>query len=456
MHYVHPEDREAVNKAYIDSVQQKCDYRIAHRIIREYGSLGHVEERCSHIYDSQGEITKSIGTIFDVTEQKELEQKLQQLNNTLELKVYEQTSQLHTALEQFKNLFDNTLEAIIISDENRIIDANEKAVAIFGFKTKEQLLKADPKELTADEIIDSVLCSLDDESTPMHEVRLKHQDAHTFPALLKGYSMPTPEGKLWISSILDISNLKEKESQMLRQSRQAMMGEMIAMIAHQWRQPLASISATAATLQMKILIEKYDQTFFGEQLQKISDFSQHLSKTIDDFRNFFKAEKSLSEFTLEEVITSSLRIIESSLQSHNITVERQFEANTTITSYENELKQVILNLLKNAEDIIIERQIEMPVLSVKTYFDGTDICMSVGDNAGGVPDELLGKIFDPYFTTKDELNGTGLGLYMSKTIIEEHCAGTLTLLNTDKGATFIITLPHTVTDLQSEEADRND
>ncbi len=230
-------------------------------------------------------------------------------------------------------------------------------------------------------------------------------------------------------------------TQMLEQSRLAQMGEMISMIAHQWRQPLASIAAISSTLTLDLMMDNYKKEFFEERLEAISDLSQHLSSTIDDFRGFFKENKEKADATWEMITEGSLSIIEPTLQTHNIRIERLYETKESLHTYVNEVRQVLLNIFKNAEDIFLEKKSDNATIWVRSYQKGSTLCLNIEDNGGGIPEEFLIKIFDPYFSTKEKKDGTGLGLYMSKTIIEEHCKGELTVRNTDNGALFEIVLP---------------
>ena len=233
---------------------------------------------------------------------------------------------------------------------------------------------------------------------------------------------------------------KEKDKHMLSQSRLAQMGEMISMIAHQWRQPLSAISATAGSLTLRVLMNNYDKGYFERKIEDIASYSAHLSNTIDDFRNFFKQNKTRKETSLEDVVKSSLNIISSSLESKNIKIITNFQFSQNIDSYPNELRQVVLNLLKNAEDILIERDIKKPLIEINSSKSANNVYLTIKDNAGGIAKNNIKKIFDPYFTTKEKRDGTGLGLYMSKIIIEDHCGGKLKAFNSLTGAIFEIEL----------------
>ena len=229
---------------------------------------------------------------------------------------------------------------------------------------------------------------------------------------------------------------RKKDKQMIEQARLAQMGEMLGMIAHQWRQPLSAISSVNITINLKAQQGQLDIQTVTELTNKIDKFTQHLSHTIDDFRNFFKSTKEKMDTTYTQIINSTLDIVKPSIENKNIQLITQLNSDVVFQTYPSELKQVLLNLIKNAEDVLVENNIQNPYIKITT----NDNILTVCDNGGGIPSNIIDKIFDPYFSTKD-LNGTGLGLYMSKTIIEEHCNGTLSVHNEKDGACFTITLP---------------
>jgi two-component system, NarL family, sensor histidine kinase EvgS len=214
------------------------------------------------------------------------------------------------------------------------------------------------------------------------------------------------------------------------------------MIAHQWRQPLTAISATTNNLLLKIMLnQKLNDEELKYELELITDYSQHLSSTIDDFRNFFKTDKIKIECTLEELINKSLNIIKTSFESNNIELETNYQFNEYIYVYSTEIQQVILNILKNAEDVLTDKDSFNRKIKIKTYEKDNFATIEIIDNGGGISNEIINNIFDPYFSTKKAKEGSGLGLYMSKTIINEHCQGYLTAQNSELGATFKIKLP---------------
>ena len=234
----------------------------------------------------------------------------------------------------------------------------------------------------------------------------------------------------------NLIELKKTQSLMMQQSRQAAMGEMVSMIAHQWRQPLTAMSAIIGTLSLELMMDNYKKEFFEERLNSIGELTQQLSSSINDFRNFYQPSKEAVTLTLKEVVLKTIKLIKSSLEDNNIEMLYEYNDMEKIKLYENEVVQVILNILKNAEDNFKEKKIKNPQIKITTQENSISIC----DNGGGIAENIIENIFDPYFSTKDEKNGTGLGLYMSKTIVEKHHRGKLHVNNHNDGVCFTIVL----------------
>ncbi len=240
---------------------------------------------------------------------------------------------------------------------------------------------------------------------------------------------------------IELAQAVDSEQKMLehlmQQSRLAQMGEMISMIAHQWRQPLAAISATIGTLKLRNMLDNYEKDFFDKKLDQITLYSQYLSDTINDFRDFFKQDKLLEDGNFEKIIKSTTIIIQPSLDHEGITLTFDLQKGIIINTYINEFKQVVLNILQNAYDVLVSREIESPEIIIKAYKSTSKVCLEISDNGGGISDEIIHNVFKPYFSTKKQ-DGTGLGLYMSRIIIEDHCKGSISVTNSALGAVFTI------------------
>lgn len=248
--------------------------------------------------------------------------------------------------------------------------------------------------------------------------------------------------------IEEVEANRQKEQQLMHQSRLAQMGEMISMIAHQWRQPLTAINSTSMNMKMKFLFDEYDLSdadqrdqckhYFDEQLSEIDEYVQSLTTTIDDFRNFYKPNKNRHCVSVNEPIHKALGIIKQSIEAAGTSIELHFDAKQVVEQFDGEMMHVYLNMLKNAQDNFMERKIQDPKITISTIDTDQGAEVIISDNGGGIEEQYLDKIFDPYFSTKDTKNGTGLGLYMSKTIVEDHHKGKLRVYNENDGVTFCI------------------
>ena len=240
--------------------------------------------------------------------------------------------------------------------------------------------------------------------------------------------------------------IKEKHKQekaMIQQSRLAQMGEMLSMIAHQWRQPLTAISASTASLQFDIALDRIEGEKMQKEVSKIEEYTSHLSSTITDFSNFFKPKKEKELTNISTLLDKTKSLSASLFQSNGIALSIHIEETIEINTYSNELVQVMINILNNAVDALLENKVTNPSIQIRGSVQASQhhISIEIEDNAGGISPESIDKVFEPYYSTKSK-NGTGLGLYMSKSIIEDHCNGKLKLENRENGACFIITLPY--------------
>jgi signal transduction histidine kinase len=238
----------------------------------------------------------------------------------------------------------------------------------------------------------------------------------------------------------EVQKSRNKDSILIHNSKLAQMGEMMSMIAHQWRQPLSAISAASTGLQVKIELGKYDEKLFLDSLEKIEEYVYHLSSTIDDFTDFFKPSKKKKFTSLKKLVDKALFILSSTFSKNSITVVVNQTLDVTLETYSNEVIQVLINLLKNAENILLKREIKDPAIEINLYEKDSKKYIEVIDNAGGIDEEIIDKIFESYFTTKEREDSTGLGLYMSKFIIEDSCKGELKVENSSTGAKFTIIL----------------
>jgi len=239
----------------------------------------------------------------------------------------------------------------------------------------------------------------------------------------------------------EIRHNRQNDKMMFQQSRMASMGEMIGNIAHQWRQPLMELSSISMQLQAKVeLLGEVSNNEIIEAIDKSNNITQYMSDTIDDFRNFFAKDKEKEIFKISDQISSAINIINSSLKQHNIKLEIIVQKNSLVEGVKNEYSQVLINILTNAKDVLISRKIKNPKISIRILQKENNSIVHISDNAGGIKINPIEKVFEPFFT-HDKVNGTGIGLFMSKLIIENNMNGRLFVENDEKGSVFIITVP---------------
>jgi signal transduction histidine kinase/anti-sigma regulatory factor (Ser/Thr protein kinase) len=244
----------------------------------------------------------------------------------------------------------------------------------------------------------------------------------------------------------ELNKNRVQELKLLEQSKFVQMGEMIGNIAHQWRQPLSVISVVSSGLQFKIQSDSFDKDDGVKQLETLNTNAQYLSETIDQFRDFIKEKREEKVIIVQERIDQVLDILDASFTNNFITIKKDinYEEPIKIKLVLGELSQIIINILNNAKDALLHKAEEDKWVAIKCIQKDGIAIISIEDNAGGIPDDIMPKIFDPYFTTKHQSQGTGIGLYMSKSIIEHNLKGKLYVTNTQNGARFVIEVPSNV------------
>ncbi|MBT0654400.1 PAS domain-containing protein [Geomobilimonas luticola] len=239
-----------------------------------------------------------------------------------------------------------------------------------------------------------------------------------------------------------IEELRAKERIMIQQGRQAAMGEMIGNIAHQWRQPLNTLALIIQQMKYYYELGEFNKQFLEDSTQKSMTLIKHMSHTIEDFRDFFKPDKEKSPFRINNAINQSVALIDANFKSQFIGLEVDTSGDPVVNGYSNEFSQAILNILVNARDVLLERSVANGQVRITSRMEDGNIVVAISDNGGGIPEDIMEKIFDPYFTTKGPDKGTGIGLYMAKTIIERNMGGRLTAFNAQGGAMFRIEVHH--------------
>ncbi len=232
-----------------------------------------------------------------------------------------------------------------------------------------------------------------------------------------------------------VKELRQKDQTLIQQNRLASMGEMINNIAHQWRQPLNLIGLIIQGLPE---CRNLSQSKLDHEVERIMDVILHMSQTINDFRYFFRQDKEKSIFTANQAVAKAVAFVSPSLIDKNISISIAGKPEVNVFGYSNEYAQVLLNILSNAKEVLVERHVSEPHIDISISTKDDRSVVTISDNGGGISTDVLPRIFDPYFTTKEKTQGTGIGLYMSKMIIEQNMGGNLTACNIEGGVAFRI------------------
>ncbi|MDN5104214.1 PAS domain-containing sensor histidine kinase [Aliarcobacter butzleri] len=381
---------------------------------------------------------------------------------------------------KFRTLFDIAPVFLNSFDKNgKIILWNKECEKAFGWTFDEIKNKKDSLSLFYDDpkVCEDVMKSFENISDSFEEWHPKTKNGETL--IVKWANIKLPNGEI-INIGLDITQqrnyeisirekaleLKVAKSQLenlnsslekriedeikkntkqqhmiMQQNKLAQMGEMIENIAHQWRQPLAQINSSIILIDAILEKHNFKDTLVENKLTEIESLTSYMSKTISDFKNFFNPNKKKTIFNVEEAIQKANDILKGLINSHHIQIETNIEKDLRINSYLGELQQVILIIINNSIDAFIHMNIHFPKILINAYTDNESLVIHIEDNALGINPDLLDKIFEPYFTTKHKAQGTGLGLYIAKMIVENSLLGFLSIENKQNGACFTIKIP---------------
>lgn len=380
----------------------------------------------------------------------------------------------------YKGLFNRFSDGVSIISDNKTVDCNDTLVKLFGYKDKKEFLSVHPLNLTPAFQPDGSLSF--EKANKMMEVAKKEGKCKFDWVFLdseqnekwieidilkidRGFFFKEKFCMVWRDITLrvnvqkqleefnnnledmikkEVQKNKEKEDLLIMQSKLAQLGEMLSMIAHQWRQPLSAISSSVIDMQMKLVLNKDDKEllpYIEKQLDDIENFTQSLTNTIDDFKDFYKPGKKKKHLNINSTIDRAFSMVKNSLVSYNIKVDFDLASSRKIYIFENEIMQVFLNILQNSRENFTLKDTRNPNITISTMDEGENkVIIKICDNGGGCDESIINRIFEPYFSTKYEKNGTGLGLYMSLKIVQEHHNGNIEAVNENGGLCFIITL----------------
>ena len=423
--YIHPDDKEKVIKIFEESIHDKEPLNMEYRLLLDNGKIKYVNERGQNHYDKDGALLKCVGTIYDTTRDTLIE-------------------------SNWKSFFSLSIDLLIIADfDGNIIKINPACETILGYEVDELIGKTlydylyeKDYDSTKAESIEA----MNGKKVYNFENRYIHKNGDI--VTIAWSTVASQEQNVIYSIGQDITELKNKNYMLAQQSKMAAMGEMLGNIAHQWRQPLSLISTLSTGAKLKKELDQLDDEEFMSSMDSINNTTQFLSETIDDFRNFFHQNKEKSRFKVSDIIQRTLKIISAQFTNHEIAIVQSVE-DCEIDALENEFLQVLINILNNSRDALIEKREENRLILIDVKLVEDEVIITIKDNAYGIDEDIISKIFEPYFTTKHQSQGTGIGLYMSEEIITKHMHGNIEVKNKNftyeeneyKGAEFVITLP---------------
>jgi PAS domain S-box-containing protein len=356
----------------------------------------------------------------------------------------------------YKTLFNVANDAILISNDLTYVECNHKAEEMFGLSRelllRKTILDCSP-ELQADgtRSADRLSTILQDSRDGKHNVfrwSFLRADGSEFPASVSLTCFRLGDRDLVLSSVRDISKRVDAEGQLMQAQKMAAVGEMLGAIAHQWRQPLNTLATYISSLQAAWYNGMLTKEVVERAVSGAGDQITFMSKTIDDFRNFFKPSKTKGPVDVLKAVINAVKLMEAQMRHKRIslTVNNRTGTNSLLVfGYEGEFIHVLVNILANAKDAIIEQvekkgESRQRNISITVFSQGQEVIIEIVDSGGGIPDHFLAKVFNPYSTTKGASAGSGMGLYMSKMIVEKEMGGAIRAENTEGGARFTITL----------------
>lgn len=344
-----------------------------------------------------------------------------------------------------------TTEIYIFDAETlQFLYANKSALANIGY-TREELYHLTPIDIKPIDINEFHLYIEHVIADGFCTLRTSHirKDGTSYPVSIIIQSTFYADHQSYVAMITDMSDqenmtqeLQNTQELMIAQSRHAAMGEMIGMIAHQWRQPLSIVSMIVNNILIDIEIDGLSEEQCKSSGEDILEQMNYLSKTIDVFRDFFRPSNEKERADLVSILQEAESMVDASLKNNAIALEVINSLNGHVEISSRELLQVIINILKNAKEALVTNQIQDAIIRIELSIEGEWIYVNIYNNGPAIPIDVLPRIFEPYFSTKDEKTGTGLGLYMSKIVVEKHLAGMLSASNTANGVCFTIKIPY--------------
>ncbi|PLY07799.1 MAG: hypothetical protein C0625_04330 [Arcobacter sp.] len=442
---------EDIEKDLMQHESSKSDgtnsFTLEKRYLRKNGKIVWCEIFINHIKDEKGKILFTIGLISDISKRKKIQDTILEQTKTMQLYL-DIVDVMIVAMNKQGNVTlvnRKTCETLGYEEEgllgrnwfNNYIAEEDRAENINKY------LKIINKETDiVEKVQNHILCKNGKKRVILWRRAYLYDDKKNIIGLISSGDD--------ITDILKLEKENKKREQVLfNQSKMASMGEMLRNIAHQWRQPLSTISTAASGVKIQKELNILKDEDFYNSMDAIVGTTKYLSQTIDDFQNFFKIDNSLKEFPCSHLLENIKNLINTSYKANDIEFIVESCESGLIHGYFNEIIQIVINILNNAKDAFTDTKLENKVVIINTKIKNKKLVLTIKDNAGGIPRNIIDKIFEPYFTTKHQSLGTGIGLYMTKNIIENRLHGSIEVKNenviynniTRKGAVFKLTIP---------------
>jgi len=425
-------------------------FTLEKRYIRKSGAIVWADIFVNHVRDENGDWIYSVGIINNITERKKIQDTILEQTKTMQL---------------YLDLVDVMIVAL--NKQGNISLINRKTCEVLGYGEESILGKNWFNnfvcEYERENQIDSYLNTMNKETDIVEKLQYNVMCKNGKRRMIlwrRAYVYNDDNGITGlISSGEDITEMlkleeenKKSEQALINQSKMASMGEMLRNIAHQWRQPLSTISTAASGIKIQKELGVLNDKDFDTTMDAIVDTTQYLSQTINDFQNFFKMDSNIKEFSSKSLVENVKNLILSSYKLNDIELVLEEHETFVFKSLYNEFIQIIINILNNAKDAFEHGTLNNRVVIISSTLKDNSYTLLIKDNAGGIPADVIDRIFEPYFTTKHQSLGTGIGLYMTKDIIENHLNGSISVYNDDveykgiirKGAVFELSIPNSL------------
>lgn len=448
-----PDDLGRVTREVHDLCDGGADQlRLEYRIVTKGGDIRWVNEHTNVERDAAGGVKSFEGVVIDVTERKEIESELRKNKEKYQAIVDQIDGYLYIASKDYRIQFMN--ESVVklfgysepgefcykvMHDRDSVCPDCRSNEVFEGNTVRREWFN--PKNGRYYHVTDTPIFHTDGTivrqavATDISERRLAEEQLEQRKRQLEELNR-TLEKRVEE----EVAKNREKDLILIQQNRQAALGEMLDHIAHQWKQPLTAISFLVQEVEETLTCGEMTDEYVCETVAKATDLVQHMAQTIEVFRDFYRPEKEITAFSIKDSIDKALSFISPALKFHAIKLRLDVDPGLTAIGYPKEYAQVLLNVMTNARDMFVGRKTENPRLEIKAFEEGGKAVVTITDNAGGVPATIIDKVFDLYFTTRESSGGTGVGLYMSKNIIEKNMGGKLSAANVGGGAQFRIEL----------------